>query len=63
MQSMIPTFDIDLASPAATADHARRSAQIDAPRHDNYTTPHPQNSCSLPPRPGRCRHLKARRPT
>jgi malate dehydrogenase (quinone) len=30
MQAMIPTFDIDLASPAATADHARRSAQIDA---------------------------------
>jgi hypothetical protein len=30
MQAMIPTFDLDLASPAATADHARRSAQIDA---------------------------------
>ena len=30
MQAMIPTFDVDLASPAATADHARRSAQIDA---------------------------------
>jgi len=26
---MIPTFDVDLALPAATADHARRSAQID----------------------------------
>ena len=30
MQAMIPTFDLALASPAATADHARRSAQIDA---------------------------------
>ncbi len=30
MQAMIPSFDLDLASPAATADHARRSAQIDA---------------------------------
>ena len=29
MQAMIPTFDVDLASPAAPADHARRSAQID----------------------------------
>ena len=28
MQAMMPTFD--LASPAATADHAHRSAQIDA---------------------------------
>ena len=30
MKAMIPTFDLALASPAATADHARRSAQIDA---------------------------------
>ena len=30
MKAMIPTFDLDLASPAAPADHARRSAQIDA---------------------------------
>ncbi len=30
MKAMIPTFDVDLASPAATADNARRSAQIDA---------------------------------
>ena len=30
MKAMIPTFDIDLASPAATTDHAHRSAQIDA---------------------------------
>jgi hypothetical protein len=32
MKAMIPTFDLDLdlASPAATADHARRSVQIDA---------------------------------
>ncbi len=30
MKAIIPTFDVDLASPAATADHARRSAQIDA---------------------------------
>jgi hypothetical protein len=33
MKAMIPTFDVDLASPAATADRARRSAQIDAVLH------------------------------
>ena len=33
LKAMIPTFDLDLASPAATADHARRSAQIDAVLH------------------------------
>jgi hypothetical protein len=31
MKAMIPTFDV--ASPAATADRARRSAQIDAVLH------------------------------
>lgn len=30
MQAMIPIFDVDLTSPAAAADHVRRSAQIDA---------------------------------
>ncbi len=29
MKEMLPTFDLDLGQPAAVADHARRSAQID----------------------------------
>ena len=33
MKTMIPTFDVDLASPAATDEHAHRSAQIDDVLH------------------------------
>jgi hypothetical protein len=54
MKAMIPTFDLDLASPAATADHARRSAQIDALlqlHHPSSTNqfPAPFTPQALPP--------------
>ena len=54
MKAMIPTFDVDLASPAATADHARRSAQIDALlqlHHPSSTNqfPAPFTPQALPP--------------